>query len=626
MPWTASDAKGHTKKADTAKKQQRWAKVANDALKRCLADGRSQDVCEASAIRQANAVIAEADVEPGGPEMCVCPDCDYEVKKKRGTPCRSMECPECGSKLVADTELSEADKTVGGKKYPASDFLVVEDSDKPSTWHLQVKKNGKPDHTLMGGAKAALTSPGGHRGNVYEGPKKAEAIRKLKALYKAEDMEFSEAASLEEWGAEAEMPIVADKGERVVPWGVFSFDALADAREVRQAGVVMDDLLADYRDMFRSILDCFSLTGGDTPSGWAEKISAIRKLTDEMAVRLKDAGAISETGMAEIAENIEVERVSLAENDSGHALSLAEADSDAPADSAPLLLDVVLIEPGWGNKARNFYYPAHVIERDAGAFVGAKMYTTDHKKDDYNVRNEVSQVLDIVGKTPSGAPIARVGVFDEHFADTVRKRDELGILDGLQCSILADGTVRKGSYREGDRVGQYVESIDQALSVDWVTRAGAGGHAIQLAENDEEDTMTEKEGQVLDAPTDEAETKSQATPEDATESQAAPEGTAAESAPVFLEADTVKARLAETDLPPIVTDVLAKNTYADEQQLKDTVQAVRKALAESSNAGQPTDQGPSKPSDEKVTPKQRLEEYDKNVDRIWEKYGLTSPE
>lgn len=79
-------------------------------------------------------------------------------------------------------------KTVDGKKFPASDFLVVEDASKPTTWHLQVKRNGKPDHTLMGGAHAALLSPGGHRGNRYEGPGKGEAITKLKALYKSEGM------------------------------------------------------------------------------------------------------------------------------------------------------------------------------------------------------------------------------------------------------------------------------------------------------------------------------------------------------------------------------------------------------------------------------------------------------
>jgi len=82
-------------------------------------------------------------------------------------------------------------KTVDGKKYPASDFLVVEDPQKPTSWHLQVKRNGTPDHNLMGAAKAALTSPGGHRGNQYQGPNKQEATAKLKRLYASEDMEWT---------------------------------------------------------------------------------------------------------------------------------------------------------------------------------------------------------------------------------------------------------------------------------------------------------------------------------------------------------------------------------------------------------------------------------------------------
>lgn len=72
--------------------------------------------------------------------------------------------------------------------HPASHYLVVEDPQEPSTWHLRVKgTDGKPDHGLMGAAWAALH--GGYRGNKYEGPNKQEAIDKLKALYKSEGME-----------------------------------------------------------------------------------------------------------------------------------------------------------------------------------------------------------------------------------------------------------------------------------------------------------------------------------------------------------------------------------------------------------------------------------------------------
>jgi hypothetical protein len=72
-------------------------------------------------------------------------------------------------------------------KGTSSDYLVVEDPQKSSTWHLRVKRNGTPDHNLMGAAWAALH--GGFRGNKYEGPKKAEALTKLKALYASEKID-----------------------------------------------------------------------------------------------------------------------------------------------------------------------------------------------------------------------------------------------------------------------------------------------------------------------------------------------------------------------------------------------------------------------------------------------------
>lgn len=86
-------------------------------------------------------------------------------------------------------------KTEGGVEYPARAYLVAVDPAKPTTWHLRVYswQDGKltPDRRLMGAAKAALTSPGGHRGNKYEGPQREEATRKLKKLYADEGMDFT---------------------------------------------------------------------------------------------------------------------------------------------------------------------------------------------------------------------------------------------------------------------------------------------------------------------------------------------------------------------------------------------------------------------------------------------------
>ena len=49
MPWDKSDAKRHTKEADTPRKKRQWKDVANSVLKRGGSEG--------SAVRQANYVV-----------------------------------------------------------------------------------------------------------------------------------------------------------------------------------------------------------------------------------------------------------------------------------------------------------------------------------------------------------------------------------------------------------------------------------------------------------------------------------------------------------------------------------------------------------------------------------------
>lgn len=83
-----------------------------------------------------------------------------------------------------DTSMDTTDKAASPDP---GDYLISEDREHPTTWHLQVKKDGKPDHTLMGAAWAALHD--GYRGNKYEGPDKGAAIEKLKKLYAAEEMD-----------------------------------------------------------------------------------------------------------------------------------------------------------------------------------------------------------------------------------------------------------------------------------------------------------------------------------------------------------------------------------------------------------------------------------------------------
>lgn len=75
-------------------------------------------------------------------------------------------------------------KTEGDGQHAAGHYLVAEDDQNPSTWHLRVMGNdGKPDRRLMGAAWAALT--GGYRGNKYQGPNRAKALMKLRRMYRS---------------------------------------------------------------------------------------------------------------------------------------------------------------------------------------------------------------------------------------------------------------------------------------------------------------------------------------------------------------------------------------------------------------------------------------------------------
>lgn len=92
-----------------------------------------------------------------------------------------------GGSFEAATGKEKAQLTKDGM--PASCYLVVEDPQKVTTWHLPVKTpDGKPDHNLMGAAWAALHR--GYRGQKYEGPGKQDAILKLHKLYQSEGMKI----------------------------------------------------------------------------------------------------------------------------------------------------------------------------------------------------------------------------------------------------------------------------------------------------------------------------------------------------------------------------------------------------------------------------------------------------
>ena len=62
MPWTVDQVDEH-KKGLSAKQKRKWIAVANSVLKRCMDDGGAEGECAASAIRQANGVTGNEEMQ-----------------------------------------------------------------------------------------------------------------------------------------------------------------------------------------------------------------------------------------------------------------------------------------------------------------------------------------------------------------------------------------------------------------------------------------------------------------------------------------------------------------------------------------------------------------------------------
>lgn len=501
------------------------------------------------------------------------------------------------------TSLAELTKKVNGVAHERGDFLVAEDANDISTWRLPVKVNGQPDPKLMGAAKAALTV--GYRGNKYEGPGKAEALKKLKALYESEDMTWSEAeqpapgAFIEAYFAEM---YGSPTTYSYVPWGVRSFADLRAAADAEEAAQTITTLASQFTRLVENVI-------GDTTL--AQKLPSLNTIVGEFMTLVAEA-------LGEVLDSTSAQE-SFAESEVGYALALVESDpapAAPPSPRDPLLMDVVLIQPGWGNKRDNNYYPAEVLQRDAKVFEGAKMYVTDHKENEKSVRTEVSQIERIIGFTETGAPIARVIAFEPNFAEMARNRAKAGVLDSLECSILANGRARKGTI--DGQAANIVEAITSRQSVDWVTKAGAGGHAHSLAENGDIQMDPTKDNKVAEA-----------APAQATAATGTGAGTGnaqtvqisetqpatAPAAPIALAEADVKAAIEK--LPAPVQKRLAGRQYADAAALKEAIESEIAYLKEVTSSGKPFQVEAAPASDAPARP---LAEVNKTKDAINKKF------
>jgi len=149
----------------------------------------------------------------------------------------------------ADLVSKAVTKREGGCEHPMSHYLIHEDPEKVTTWHLRYKDcSGKIDRRLLGAAWAALTAPGGHRGNKYEGPGKQEAIAKLKKLRKAQGMEEPKAMIAELLKSMQEIKAMLQPKQLASPQASHPLDeAIAKLKADFDEAMVVEGLSADER-------------------------------------------------------------------------------------------------------------------------------------------------------------------------------------------------------------------------------------------------------------------------------------------------------------------------------------------------------------------------------------------
>lgn len=395
-----------------------------------------------------------------------------------------------------------------------------------------------------------------------------------------------------------------------VPMDVLTFAQLDNTEEASDIQRKVQELTDKFFTLTRNIIY--------SPEG-VDRLGGMKNLTAEyierLAVILESESEPPESGNNDMpADEMPVEPGEASAGLS-EAERLSEADtsqimalSETPAPGEVLKLDVAIIRPGWGNKTDKHYYPKEMLSQYADRFVGAKMYETDHRPEEKSTRTWVSTVTEIVGFTDDGAPIGRVAVHDPGFAARMRNLDEAKLLDKMACSILATG--RAQAYEENGVKGKKVTEIVEVESVDWVTRAGAGGQALNLAESEGGMTMeveqTEQAAQETEQPQEpevETETAAEAQPEPET--------------PVNLEEAEIVKIISASTLPDASKRRLAKLAYATEQELAEAVSSEIAYLKEATGSGQVVGMG--------ETQKQPVKQYNPEAvaeaaDRVNKKY------
>jgi len=202
-------------------------------------------------------------------------------------------------------------------------------------------------------------------------------------------------------------------------------------------------------------------------------------------------------------------------------------------------------------------------------------------------------------------------IYDPELAEKTRNRAAAGELGTLHCSILASGTAKEGKI-DGQKY-HVVEAISSAQAVDLVSRAGAGGRALALAESENGGESMADETEVIE----EQEPIEEQLEEVTLSEQEEPEP---ETPPAMLASEKVQQIVGESKLPDASKARLSEGEYADEGSVEEAIKAEVAYIKEITGSGRPFGQGAADPPPAQ-TPR-TAEEADADFKRILAEVGM----
>ena len=185
------------------------------------------------------------------------------------------------------------------------------------------------------------------------------------------------------------------------------------------------------------------------------------------------------------------------------------------------------------------------------------------------------------------------------------------MLDSLESSVLGDADMRRG--RVNGTKAMVVEAIKTVRSVDWVTKAGAGGRALEIIESEDGgESMDEEVVETMLGP------GAEDTPP--VEDVVVADGEVQE----MLIAEAVAEAVDEASLPDVFKDALKASEYADETVLAEAIKKAVEGYKAAVGSGKPFGQGQPKKKAIAEVEETSMERRIKRHKRILAEVGYSS--